>query len=65
MLTKKFSLGKVSVYELTTAQKERNDAMQRYYSAIKDSYESFFTLRNLALYDFKKNVELEKILFND
>lgn len=65
MLTKKFSLGKVSVYELATAQKERNDAMQRYYSAIKDSYESFFTLRNLALYDFKKNVELEKILFND
>lgn len=60
MLTKKFSLGKVSVYELATAQKERNDAMQRYYSAIKDSYESFFTLRNLALYDFKKNVELEK-----
>lgn len=59
MLTKKFSLGKVSVYELATAQKERNDAMQRYYSAIKDSYESFFTLRNLALYDFK-NVELEK-----
>ncbi|WP_240059106.1 TolC family protein, partial [Bacteroides uniformis] len=54
MLTKKFSLGKVSVYELATAQKERNDAMQRYYSAIKDSYESFFTLRNLALYDFKK-----------
>ena len=46
-------------------KKERNDAMQRYYSAIKDSYESFFTLRNLALYDFKKNVELEKILFND
>lgn len=65
MLTKKFSFGKVSVYELATAQKERNDAMQRYYSAIKDSYESFFTLRNLALYDFKKNVELEKILFND
>ena len=58
-------MGKVSVYELATAQKERNGAMQRYYSAIKDSYESFFTLRNLALYDFKKNVELEKILFND
>ncbi|MFK2566749.1 hypothetical protein ACIXQZ_12270 [Bacteroides fragilis] len=65
MLTKKFSLGKVSVYELAPHKKSGNDAMQRYYSAIKDSYESFFTLRNLALYDFKKNVELEKILFND
>ena len=37
---------------LPLQQKERNDAMQRYYSAIKDSYESFFTLRNLALYEF-------------
>ncbi len=61
LLVQKFSLGKVSVYELTTAQSEQNDAMHRYYSAIKDTYNSYFTLRNMALYDFRQNVELEKI----
>lgn len=62
MLVRKFSLGKVSVYELTNAQNEQNNAMQRYYSAIKDTYGNYFTLRNMALYDFKQNVELEDIL---
>ncbi len=62
MLMQKFSLGKVSVYELTTAQSEQNNAMQRYYAAIKDTYSSYFTLRTMALYDFKEGVELEEIL---
>lgn len=62
MLIQKFSLGKISMYELTAAQSEQNNAMQRYYSAIKDSYNSYFRLRSMALYDFKENVELEEIL---
>ncbi len=62
MLIQKFSLGKVSVYELTTAQSEQNDAMQRYYSAIRDTYSSYFALRTMALYDFKEGVELEEKL---
>ncbi|MDD2283948.1 MAG: TolC family protein [Paludibacter sp.] len=62
MLIQKFSLGKVSVYELTTAQSEQNNAMQRYYSAIRDTYNSYFILRSMALYDFKQNVELEEVL---
>lgn len=65
ILMQKFSLGKVSVYELTTAQNEQNNAMQRYYSAIRDSYESYFSLRSLALYDFKKNMDLEELYVND
>ena len=64
MLIQKFSLGKVSVYELTAAQNEQNNAMQRYYSAIRDSYNSYFTLRTMALYDFKEGVELEEILIS-
>ncbi|MDD3310311.1 MAG: TolC family protein, partial [Dysgonamonadaceae bacterium] len=64
MLIQKFSLGKVSVYELTTAQNEQNNALQRYYSAIRNTYNSYFTLRSMALYDFKLNVELEEILLN-
>lgn len=62
MLMQKFSLGKVSVYELTTAQSEQDNAMHRYYTAIRDTYSSYFTLRSMALYDFKENVELEDIL---
>lgn len=62
MLIKKFALGKVSLYELTAAQNEQNTAMQRYYSAIRDTYNSYFALRNMALYDFKQNVELEEML---
>lgn len=62
MLIKKFALGKVSLYELTSAQNEQNTAMQRYYSAIRDTYNNYFALRNMALYDFKRNVELEEIL---
>ena len=64
MLVQKFTLGKVSVYELTTALNDQNDAMQRYYTAIRDSFDSYFSLRNMALYDFKKETELE-VLFTD
>lgn len=59
MLIQKFSLGKVSVYELTAAQNDQNSAMQRYYTAIRDSYDSYFSLRSLALYDFKRGENLE------
>ena len=62
MQVQKFTLGKVSVYELTTALNDQNEAMQRYYKAIRDSFDSYFSLRNMALYDFKKGTELE-ILF--
>lgn len=64
MQVQKFTLGKVSVYELTTALNDQNDAMQRYYTAIRDSFDSYFSLRNMALYDFKKETELE-VLFTD
>ena len=65
MLIRKFSLGKISVYELTAAQNDRNSAMQRYYSAIRDTYSSYFFLRSMALYDFKRDVELEEVFIHD
>ena len=64
MIVQKFFLGKVSVYELTAAQSEQSNAMQHYYTAIKDTYKSYFTLRSMALYDFKENMELEEIMIN-
>lgn len=62
MLIRKFAMGKVSLYELITAQNEQKTAMQRYYSAIRDTYNCYYILRGMALYDFKRNVELEEIL---
>lgn len=65
MLVKKFSLGKVSVYELISAQDDQNSAMQRLYNAIRDVYNSYFSLRHMALYDFKNEKELEDVLLNN
>lgn len=61
MLVQKFSLGKVAIYELTTAQEKQNTSMQQYYSTINDVYRDYFTLRHMTLYDFKTKKELEDI----
>lgn len=34
---------------------------EQYYSAMKDAYVSYFRLRNMALYDFKSEQDLENI----
>lgn len=62
MLVQKFILGKVSVYELTNAQREQNSAMQQYYNAMKDVYTNYYSLRHLALYDFMSEKDLEYVL---
>lgn len=64
MMMKKFILGKVSLYEITSAQSERHNAMQRFYSAIKGSFNNYLKLRNMALFDFKKNIALEKVFIS-
>lgn len=61
LLVEKFSLGKVAVNELTTAQYKQNTTMQQYYSTIKNVYSDYFTLRHMSLYDFKNEKELEEI----
>lgn len=58
---KSFELGEISVYELTSARQKQYDTMQRYYSAIKEAYTSYFRLRSMALYDFKSGQNLEDI----
>lgn len=65
MLVQKFSLGKISVYELTSARRDQNTTMQQYYVAIKDVYREYFSLRHMALYDFKSEKELEHIFLKD
>ncbi len=49
----------------TAAEKEQNDAMKRYYDAIKNVYINYYSLRCLTLYDFIKDRELEHVLLND
>jgi outer membrane protein TolC len=56
-----FSMGKSSAYELISSQQEQSAAMQKYYNAIKDAWDSYFKLREMTLYDFEKKMELRDI----
>lgn len=62
MLVRKYSLGKVSVYELTSSQQEQFMAMEKYYSAMKNVWNSYFYLRKVTLYDFVNQQELTDVL---
>jgi outer membrane protein len=57
----KFLFGKISLYELYTAQQEQSSSLQKYYNAVCDAWTSYFILRKTALYDFTSGLELENI----
>ena len=58
LAAQKFRYGKISVYELTSAEKAQQTAMQQYYSALQSLFSGYYALRHLALYDFKTGREL-------
>jgi len=62
MLVQKFYLGKASVYDLVTVQQEELKAMQKYYTTLNDVWESYFSIRNIAIFDFVKHEELIDML---
>lgn len=64
MAIQKFILEKVSAYELNTDLSNQNMAMNNYYIAIKNVYINYYVLRRLALYDFKRMLNLEKVLIS-
>ena len=64
LAVKKFELGSISVYELTSADKEQYAAMKQYYAAINNLYTSYYALRHLALYDFAEKKDLEDIFIH-
>ncbi len=64
MAIQKFILGKVSACELNTALSNQNMAMDNYYTAIKNVYINYYVLRSLALYGFKRMLNLEKVLIS-
>lgn len=65
LLSHKFHSGKVSVYELTSAQQEQYNAMQRYYNAIQSVWNNYCMLRKITLYDFAGQTELKELFFHD
>ena len=58
LLVRKFALGSVSVYELTSARKEQHSALKQYYESLRRQYETYYALRHLALYDFVRQEDL-------
>lgn len=65
LLSHKFHSGKVSVYELASAQQEQYNAMQRYYNSIQNVWNNYCALRKITLYDFAEQTELRESLFQD
>ncbi len=64
MAIQKFILEKVSAYELNTDLSNQNMAMNNYYTSIKNVYINYYVLRSLALYGFKRMLNLEKVLIS-
>ncbi len=62
LLSAKFRLGKVSIYEITSVQKDLYEAMKRYYSSIQTVWYQFYMLRKITLYDFVLQRELMEML---
>lgn len=62
MAVKKFGLGKISVYELTSAYRAQISALQRFHSALQSLYSQYYALRHVALYDFVTRRDLDEIL---
>ena len=55
---KKFSLGRISDYELYIAQNNQFTSLSQYASAIRQAYTNYYIIRGMTLYDFKKERDL-------
>jgi len=53
-----FKVGKLTVTDLSLAQRERDDATRSYISALRDYWNSYYLLRRVTLYDFERQVPL-------
>ena len=60
-----FAIGRSSVYELIASQQEQANAMYKYYTAVRDAYDSYYKIRELTLHDFEKKVELINLFINE
>ncbi len=54
----KFIKGKISFFDLSSIWKNEDDALKQYFSSMKDLWNNYLILRNIALYDFKNKKDL-------
>lgn len=64
LTVQEFAMGRSSAYELIASQQEQSTALQNYYNVVRNAYEIYFQLREMALYDFEKEIELIDIFLN-
>ena len=62
ILSAKFRYGKVSIYEITSTQRDLYEALKKYYSSMQTVWNMFFMLRKITLYDFILQCELIEVL---
>lgn len=64
MAVKKFALGSISAFELNSNLNSLYTAMTQFIQAVKTMLLTGYELRTLALYDFRKQTELEYIIIH-
>lgn len=52
---RRFSIGKVTITDLNIAQKEKDNALYKYYQSLREYWESYYEIRKMTLYDFIEN----------
>ena len=55
----RYLIGKIEITNLNIAQSETDNAQMGYISALRNYWRSYYELRKLTLYDFRKNKPLE------
>jgi len=56
----RFMIGQVDVIELNTAQRERDEARRGYIRALRNFWQMYYNVRELTLYDFKREEPIEE-----
>ena len=59
LMMEKFRNGTATVTDLNTAQSENDEATDRYINDLSNYWNYYYTLRQLTLYDFMKNKDIE------
>lgn len=52
LLAERFNMRDVSVYEISSSNRELLSSMKKYYSSLRDVWQQYYAIRNLTLYDF-------------
>jgi outer membrane protein TolC len=55
---RRFKIGKLDVTKLNMARTDLENARRAYISSLQKYWTSYFLIRQLALFDFERNVEL-------